>query len=470
MWKISIKEGQIAQKDIRLDWNGMEAAGNWAVGSSIRGGTSGEILAEEGGLAADDHNLEESAAVHSIERKKSSCRIATTVAVAVTGCCRRVSNGVVSDPGNKEEKGRRFRLNWGWRHTDGRKHVADAGAYRLLQIELWGIKNEEMEICGRKWKIESKLDHKEVNLRERSFNPEIKDTVRRSKSLRNRVATPRVPKEDQKKMAEVATADQPQERELQPTQSRLLRDYFIPQEEEVQTPLVYNDVAAENFELKTQMIQWEERRATTKKAGVLELDATTHLQALMTAISSEISKLRADINKPKVDVCEICTGSHPSSTCQATMEEVQFVRQGNDREGFNSYNNWRPQQNKNWTNQQSNCQRSAQPPGFENQPFRIEEKGWIEVICALVNLDVTIKELQEQITWTARRVTDSTRGDDSMEIKQANTITLKSGKQLPGTSTTVSEKRSKENQDVESSEKKLQKEATRWSRIPLTST
>ncbi|CAI9099310.1 OLC1v1036105C1 [Oldenlandia corymbosa var. corymbosa] len=96
--------------------------------------------------------------------------------------------------------------------------------------------------------------------------------------------------------------------------------------------------------------RWQKKpKATAKKEGVLELDATTHLQAQMAAISSEISKLRADIKIPKVDECEICIGSHHRSTCQATMEEVQFVRQGNDRGGFNNYSNWRPQQNNNWT-------------------------------------------------------------------------------------------------------------------------
>ncbi|CAI9108979.1 OLC1v1008701C1 [Oldenlandia corymbosa var. corymbosa] len=200
-------------------------------------------------------------------------------------------------------------------------------------------------------------------LGELSFDPEIKDTTRRSKFLRNRKAAAQVPKEDQKKMAEVAAADQPQERELQPAQSRLLRDYFVPQEEEVQTPLVYNDVAAENFDLKTQLIQWKEPRATTKKAVVLELDTTTHLQAQMAAITSELSK---------------------------------FMRQGDNRGGFINYNNWRPQQNNNWTNQQSNYQRSAQPPGFQNQPFRVKEEDWIKVGNVLGSLDATVKDMQNQ--------------------------------------------------------------------------
>ncbi|CAI9089727.1 OLC1v1024355C1, partial [Oldenlandia corymbosa var. corymbosa] len=122
-------------------------------------------------------------------------------------------------------------------------------------------------------------------------------------------------------------------------------------------------------------------RAIAKKAGVLELDATTHLQAQMAAITSEISKLRVDINKPKVDVCDICTRSHNSSNCQATLEEVQFVQ------------SWRPQQSNNWNNQKSNNQRPAQPPGFQNQPFRVKEEDWIKVGNVLASLDATIKTI-----------------------------------------------------------------------------
>ncbi|CAI9102602.1 OLC1v1000895C1 [Oldenlandia corymbosa var. corymbosa] len=88
-------------------------------------------------------------------------------------------------------------------------------------------------------------------------------------------------------------------------------------------------------------------------------------------------------------------GSHSSSTCQATMEEVQFVSQGNDRGGFNNYSNWRPQQN-NWTTQLSSYQRSAQPPGFQIQPFRVKEEDWIKVGNVLTSLDATVKDMQNQ--------------------------------------------------------------------------
>ncbi|CAI9102910.1 OLC1v1001284C1 [Oldenlandia corymbosa var. corymbosa] len=123
-------------------------------------------------------------------------------------------------------------------------------------------------------------------------------------------------------MAEVAAADQPQERELQLAQPRLLRDYSVPQEEEVQTPLAYNNVAAENFELKTQMIQW----------------------------------------------------------------------------------------NNNWTNQQSNYQRSAQPSGFQNQPFRVKEEDLIKVGNVLASLDATVKNMQNQVAQMARRIPDRPAG------------------------------------------------------------
>ncbi|CAI9089728.1 OLC1v1022743C1, partial [Oldenlandia corymbosa var. corymbosa] len=53
-------------------WTELEAAGIQAAGGSIRAEASGEILAEEGRLAVDDHSWKVSAAAHSIEEKNGS--------------------------------------------------------------------------------------------------------------------------------------------------------------------------------------------------------------------------------------------------------------------------------------------------------------------------------------------------------------------------------------------------------------
>ncbi|CAI9099504.1 OLC1v1036337C1 [Oldenlandia corymbosa var. corymbosa] len=171
---------------------------------------------------------------------------------------------------------------------------------------------------------------------ELSFDPEIEITARRSKALRNREVAACVLK-NQKQMAEVAAADQPQE-----------RDYFVSQEEEVQTPLVISP--------------------------------------------------------------QLYLSSHYG---RSSVREARSYRGG-----FNNYSNWRPQQNNNWTNQQSSYQRSAQPPVFQNQPFRVKEEDWIKVGNVLASLDATVKDMQNQVAQMARKILEraaSTLPSDTLE-------------------------------------------------------
>ena len=89
---------------------------------------------------------------------------------------------------------------------------------------------------------------------------------------------------------------------------------------------------------------WQtDSRNLPKKAGVYEVDSTTLLQSQIAALTKQIAELKT----PKADVCEICSGSHKSEFCNATVESVQYVRNQGNFTNFSNFNNpgnqWRTQ-------------------------------------------------------------------------------------------------------------------------------
>ena len=84
------------------------------------------------------------------------------------------------------------------------------------------------------------------------FDPEIKATTRKIRGLRNKFLgeSSTIQEEEKVTMDNRGDGD---ERRVVP-QPKPLRDYFMPTQEKINSPLVYQDVGVAHFEIKPKMI------------------------------------------------------------------------------------------------------------------------------------------------------------------------------------------------------------------------
>ena len=111
------------------------------------------------------------------------------------------------------------------------------------------------------------------------FYPEIERRSKQLTALRRRKLSARsqIRERERRTMADtVGFHNQPQE--------KMLRDYFVPSNEDAGSPLVYPDVAAENFELRSNMIQWVQQACTFY--GLPNEDPNDHLRTFIRICST----------------------------------------------------------------------------------------------------------------------------------------------------------------------------------------
>ncbi len=87
------------------------------------------------------------------------------------------------------------------------------------------------------------------------YFPEIEARLRRLNFLRRRKLAANSQLRERARRRSMVGMFQPNNQNS-PPEEKMLRDYYIPEREESGSPLVYPDVAVDNFELKSGMIQW----------------------------------------------------------------------------------------------------------------------------------------------------------------------------------------------------------------------
>ncbi|CAI9109118.1 OLC1v1008873C1 [Oldenlandia corymbosa var. corymbosa] len=252
------------------------------------------------------------------------------------------------------------------------------------------------------------------------FDPEIEATIRRTRAARRRQN--RLQQDNQEGSSEMANQGGNPENNRNPggdqqnRPERLLRDFFIPQQEEVQSPLVFPDPIDAARQLARQYDHQPfkmaiDPRANSKQPGMMELDPSTHLQAQMAVMMNEMTKLRSELSKSKAEVCVLCDASHSLDDCPSKMEAVHLST-GNAGDSTTS----------------TIGEISNRPTGT-----MLHNK---ETIKGLLNpQDSTEKMLAQIAKQNAERPSGSLPSDTIVNPKgndqeQAKAVTLRSGRQL----------------------------------------
>ncbi len=133
------------------------------------------------------------------------------------------------------------------------------------------------------------------------YFPEIEARYRRLNALRRRRATARALIREQKRRDNMAgTVQQQGDNQFQPPPpDKMLRDYFVPYDEDTGSPLVYPEVEAENFELRSNMIQWVQQACSFH--GLPNEDPNDHIRTFIRVCNTiKIRGLSADDIKLRI--------------------------------------------------------------------------------------------------------------------------------------------------------------------------
>lgn len=106
---------------------------------------------------------------------------------------------------------------------------------------------------------------------------------------------------------------------------------------EVEAEALIEDMASNNN-------QWPSERNMPKKAGLYEVDASTHVAAQLSAMQNQMAKMEArnealystmsKMVKPVMS-CELCKGEHTTDECFLSHEAVQYVKHNNMGSTYN---------------------------------------------------------------------------------------------------------------------------------------
>ena len=208
--------------------------------------------------------------------------------------------------------------------------------------------------------------------------------------------------------------------------------------------------------------KWQtDSRSLPKKAGVYEVDSTILLQAQVAALTKQI----AEMNKPKLDTCEFCSGNHKAENCNAIMESVQFMRNQGNFGNFNNFGNqWKGSSSNSWNPpSQGGYQRPQAPPGFQNQSqqssfqnqnpqqnnfqqpshqqqWSIGRDDWNDLQTTLRAINANLRTLDNRVSQIERSQNERTPGNlpsdtvpnpKGKEHEQVNMIQQKNGRIMP---------------------------------------
>ena len=201
---------------------------------------------------------------------------------------------------------------------------------------------------------------------------------------------------------------------------------------------------------------WSNERTIPKKAGSIEVDSLTMVNAKLDALTKRIDKMSVNaISSSVSSSCELCQGGHPTMECQMmqgmSMEDVNYVSnfkaQQNQVYG-NTYNpSWRNHPNFSWSNQGNNQWRPQAPPGFgshnaqQSQPHFQQDKSsssttsweskmekFMDVVSARMNQQ---DESQKRMEQMIRNHSSSIHNLEVQMGQLANSLSVRNQGTLP---------------------------------------